>query len=290
MSGETQATAETTTETTAETTATGAAAELAGTNAPEWASGFSEENQSWLATKGLAGPEQVVNSYRNLEKLFGAEKAGNTFTIPENGDASAWDAIYDKMGRPESAAAYELGDDPFASAMGEAFHKAGLSPDRAAMIKEAADAFTAEAEAAKIKEWNAQSQAEHNEWKQELGAKGYDAALKAYRAATVEFDLSPQKVQAIEEALGTKQALQLISAIGAKIGEDTLPDPNRISQIKQEAGEKIAALKSDRAFRQKFADGDTQALELWNRLHEQQHQADPKAYARSNFLNDVPGL
>ncbi len=287
MTDEAQATTETQ-DAPAETT--GAAAGLAQTSAPDWAGAFSDENREWVAKKGLADAESAVNSYRQLEKLFGADKAGRTVTLPENGDATAWNEIYDKMGRPESAADYGLGDDPFASAMADAFHKAGLSTDRAGAIKEAADTFIASQEAARADEWNKQSEREHDEWRQELGSAGYDKAVKAYRAATVEFDLDPGKIQKLEEAIGTKETLKFISMIGAKIGEDTMPDPAKIQIAHQEASAKIEALKADKHFRQRFANGDADAVELWERLHEQAHAADPKAYARQNFQGIVPGV
>lgn len=84
----------------------GAGAAAAGAETT-WASGLAPEAQQLAKAKGWKDVGAVMTSYAELEKLVGADK----IALPGK-DAKPEDfaAIYDKLGRPESADKYDLGD------------------------------------------------------------------------------------------------------------------------------------------------------------------------------------
>jgi hypothetical protein len=98
------------------------------------------ENQELVKTKNWANPDAALRSYAELER-----KMGGAIFLPEpTADPTAWDGIFDRMGRPKSAAEYKLErpkdlpetayDADTAEQMKGVFHKAGLTPRQAAII------------------------------------------------------------------------------------------------------------------------------------------------------------
>ena len=52
------------------------------TNTQEtWYSGLPEETRGMVEIKGWKGPEDAIQSYANLEKMLGADKAGRGLVI-----------------------------------------------------------------------------------------------------------------------------------------------------------------------------------------------------------------
>ena len=81
----------------------------------------------------------MLESYRHLEKLIGRDK----IALPKEGDAEAWNAVYDRLGRPENAEGYEIAvpeglerDSAFEEQMRGLFHKAGLTKMQVAALAE----------------------------------------------------------------------------------------------------------------------------------------------------------
>lgn len=83
--------------------------------------------------KGWQTAVDAVKSYRDLEKMLGADRAGRTVTIPaDESDAAAWNQVYDRLGRPANAEGYQLpvpeGQPPeFAKMAAAEFYKLGVS-------------------------------------------------------------------------------------------------------------------------------------------------------------------
>ena len=76
--------------------------------APSWTEGLAEDAQGYVENKGWSGPDQMLESYRNLEKAMGAP-GESVLTLPKNAeDTEAWGVVYSRLGRPEDAAGYEL--------------------------------------------------------------------------------------------------------------------------------------------------------------------------------------
>jgi hypothetical protein len=132
------------------------------------------ETKSWLATKNLPDAESAFKSYRNMESIFGADRAGRTFMLPKDeNDAEGWASVAKRLGVPESADGYKLPlpegvDDGFARAAAGAFHKAGVPPRQANAIASWWNGWVTEQVTAGERETDARIASEidqlHREW------------------------------------------------------------------------------------------------------------------------------
>src|SRR4051812_33433335 len=90
---------------------TGTAAPAAGTGAPaafDWkTAGLDDASAAFVAEKQFKDMSTAIQSHRNLEKLVGVP-ADKLLRLPTDDSPEAWNAIYDKLGRPKDAAGYNL--------------------------------------------------------------------------------------------------------------------------------------------------------------------------------------
>ena len=194
-----------------------------------WVAGFEDADLSAYAeAKGFHNtqPENVVNSYRNLEKLMGADKAGRTFTLPgEGATAEEMNTFYSKIGRPDDAAGYGLtaseGDTTgFADAASAKFHELGISAKQAAGLHEFWEGFTGDMQ---TKANNAQQISRvdaENALKREWGA-AYDTRLANVDKAAAAFGLGEDQLLGLREAMGPVEAMKFVYDLNTKIGDDT---------------------------------------------------------------------
>lgn len=109
----------------------------------DWSSGLSEGNRKIVEAKGWVGkgPDTILDGYRELETQLGK------VIVPPKDDASPedWSKFFGKLGRPETAEAYELKRPegipenlPYDAKTADEFkvwaHEAGLTPKQAAAI------------------------------------------------------------------------------------------------------------------------------------------------------------
>ena len=183
-------------------------------SAASWLDKLSAEDRTYAESKGWKSdtpPDALLSSYKNLEKVWGADKAGRALMLPKDAnDTAALDAIYDKLGRPADPSGYEIslpeGVEPdFADKAKGWFHKAGLSTGQAKAVTEAYQAAELEQaqaleqrdateKAALEKEWGAEytnkvetakrgiaaaGAADHPAFAAELGLQLLDPAARA---------------------------------------------------------------------------------------------------------------
>ena len=185
------------------------------------------ELKGWAENKGFPGIEEALNSYHNLEKTFGADKAGRTVTLLGDDPApEAFSEFYNKLGRPEKAEGYsfaapEGADDTFANAAKEMFHGAGVTEAQASKIvdwyegqagstieqsEEAQAEAVASAEAGLKKEWGA----------------AYEQNMAATDAVAAKLGIPDDVLVGLNKAMGGLEATKWVHALNAKIGEDTV--------------------------------------------------------------------
>jgi hypothetical protein len=230
-----------------------------------------------VANKGWTEPKQVLEGYRNLEKLLGADKAGNAVILPKS-DATPEEqaAFFNRLGRPTDAAGYKIevpqgGDPEFAKQAGAWFHELGLTQRQG------------EALAAK---WNqhvgglgaAQVQA------QQAAFAADDAALKtswgqafAQNVAQAQVGMraigGPEAVDKLSAALGHKATMEFLQSIGSRMGEASFEGGQTATKFGDaltpgEAKAKIAELRADKSFVAKYLSKDAGAVAEMKRLHE----------------------
>lgn len=220
------------------------------------------EGKAWAESKGWTKDTDtgvVADSYRNLEKLFGADKAGRTLLLPKDDtDKAALDAVYDKLGRPKDAKDYEIeipqGADPtFANTAKDWFHKAGLSKAQAKAVTESYKAAELDA----VNEMNTRHANEVEGLQKEWGAE-FDAKVETGKAATKAAGLADEHVRAIEKALGPASAAKMFEFFGRNYlearppGNENRTTPSFQNMNPAQAQQKIDQLYQDRNFMARY--------------------------------------
>lgn len=198
-----------------------------GGDAPAPWYGSNPDTKAYVEAKGFKDGESAIGSYRNLETLIGADKAGRTVVLPKDEkDADGIKAYRSKIGVPDKPEGYvvpdafkdSLKDDPvwplatstavksglpareFSSFLGE-FLTAVKQRNEDARTKEVTDSESAKA--ALLAEWGDKADANS------------ELARRVVRAGGIgEDDLAT-----MEKALGTTKFLKMFHSLGTKLAE-----------------------------------------------------------------------
>lgn len=185
--------------------------------------GSNPETKAYVEAKGFKDGESAIGSYRNLETLIGADKAGRTVVLPKDEkDADGIKAYRSKIGVPDKPEGYAvpegLKDDPVWPLATSAALKHGLPAkefasflgDFLAGVKQR----NADAETKAKTESETELAALNAEWGDKAAANS-ELARRVVRAGGIdEADLSK-----METALGTTKFLKMFHALGTKLGE-----------------------------------------------------------------------
>ena len=220
--------------------------------------------QHVVDSHGFTDPSMVLKSYSHLEKLHGVPPE-QIIKLPKSNDAKEWDAVYAKMGRPESADKYvvtvpEGQSADFATAAKAWFHTAGLSQAQVTKLTEQWNAHmdaTTKAETAKVEQTN---QISVNELKKEWGAS-YDEKAEIVDRAAETFGMTQDQLQVLKIGLGPKGAMQFLYNIGSKIAVESSTVPGMSSKggftmTPEQARAAIDAKRHDRNFSALFNSPD----------------------------------
>ena len=221
-----------------------------------------------VKAKGWKGPADALLSYQNLEKVFGADKAGRTILAPKSDDdADGWSAVYNRLGRPESADKYELpvpdGDDgSFAQAAAPVLHELGLTTKQAKGLAEWWNQASSSRIEAADEAFSKQSEAEYSALKGEWGAaaaQNEELAKRAVLKFGKEAGIDEATFDSLERAIGTAKVMKLFHAIGAKFGEADFvgsDTPSSGALTPAQAKNKVASLFADQEFMGRYMHQD----------------------------------
>ncbi len=198
------------------------------TEAPAWYEGFEDVSIGTAQNKGWKGPEDVIKSYRELEKFKGANE-DQLLRIPDDpDDEDGWSKFYGKLGRPESAEGYKFEmpegldvDQEFLSAFKEQAFAVGLNNEKAGKIVEWWNAVQAESTTAAAEQKELDQNTELATLKKEWGT-GYDESAELGRRAATHFGVDPETLDQLEDTMGTAKLLKLFKNIGDSISEDKM--------------------------------------------------------------------
>jgi hypothetical protein len=240
------------------------------------------EHLNLVTERGWKSPDDVMKSYRNLETATGVppERLIKLPAPRDAGDPKAWDAIYTKLGRPETADKYLLpvpdGDKgELVAAMKPILHKAGLSQSQATVLATEWNAMTQAAAKAAQTATEAKNLSEVTALKQAWGTDFNSRSALVDRAAET-FGMKQDQLDAMKAAMGPKGAMEFLYNIGSRIAvEDTtvpgITGQNQFGLTPEAAVAKIASLKSDRDFASLFNSKDAkqrmEARQEMDRLH-----------------------
>jgi len=225
-------------------------------------------------------PADLLKSYTNLEKLTGVP-ADKLIRIPKDNDPAAWNEVYTKLGRPESAEKYvipipEGQPKDFANEAAKWFHEAGLPQSSVTKIAEKWNGFVEAQQKATMEKQAQENQVQINDLKKAWGPNYEQNAAIVDRAAET-FGMNQDQLSALKDVLGPKGAMEFLHNIGSKIATESTKDPAGMTQRGEftmspdQAKAKIAQLKGDRSFSQLFVSQDPkqrmEARAEMDRLH-----------------------
>lgn len=258
----------------------GNAAESGGEQQGPWYGELDNDIKGWAENKGWKTPQDALRSAWNLEKLLGADKAGNALVMPKEDDTEGWNAFYDRLGRPESPDKYQfnLPEGDQESEIGgwfrEQAHQLGLTQQQAAKLFEGFNERAAAMHQDQQTQTQAQQTADIAALKKEWG-QAYEDNIMAGRKAARQFGFDGEKLSKLESALGTKDMLEMMANIGRSIGEHSFEGgntPGGFGLTPAAAKQQVAELKGDEQFNKAYLDaqhpGHKGAVEKMKRLME----------------------
>jgi hypothetical protein len=270
---------DTTTQTAATTTT--AAPPATSTTGFDWKSvGVDDAGLNMVNDRQWKSPADLLKSYSNLEKLTGVP-ADQIIKLPKGNDPAAWNEVYTKLGRPESADKYvipvpEGQPKEFASEASKWFHEAGLPQSAVTKIAEKWNGFMDAQQKAHAEKQAQDQQIQVNELKKTWGAE-YDKNASVVDRAAETFGMNQDQLSALKQVLGPKGAMEFLHKIGSKIAVEGQGDPAGMTQRGEftmnadQAKAEIARLKGDKDFARLFTSADPkqrmEARANMDRLH-----------------------
>lgn len=197
-----------------------------------WYDTAPDEMKGYIQNKAWDDPIKVVEAYQNLEKLRGVPE-DRLLKLPKDGEPM--DAIWNKLGRPETPDKYEIKlpedvgqlDENRVRAMKEVAHKLGITQKQLQGLAEIDAQYMTKA----VQEYNTQLQQkqeiEYNNLVKEWGSNASEREELARRFVRSNMPDGLDKEETltkIENAIGTANMLKLFANAGDKFKEDRLPN------------------------------------------------------------------
>lgn len=238
-----------------------------------WYDGFSDANKGVVQDRQWSGPEALVESYVNLEKLTGVGP-DRLLKLPKSGAApEEWNPVWERLGRPGTPEGYEFSKDNRDPALlewaGKAFHKHGLPKSAAEGLLKDYEEFTQQmldSEEARYSEGVVQ---QANGLKKEWGA-AFDQNVSLAKSAAAKLGMDAYKVDALERILGFDGVMKMFHDIGSRTGESDFvtggPTPLGV-MTPAAAKARISALQGDPDFGRRYIAGDSSARAEMDKLH-----------------------
>lgn len=247
--------------------AAGAAASGAGAAAAfDWKAtgGIDDLGLATVTAKGWKGPSDLLGSYVNLEKLVGAPPE-LVIKLPKDVTPESMAPVYDKLGRPKTAADYKLpvpaGDSgEFAKHASGWMHELGLSANQGVKLAEKWNAHFDGLAKTNLANYTKAVDADKVALRGEWGDK-HDANHSLAQQAAVALGVTAEQVAALEKTMGYAGTHKFFQSIGSKMGEaEFVNGGGRRSDFggltPESARAQITALKADKGYIAKFNHSD----------------------------------
>ncbi len=241
-----------------------------------WLPGADELTVGYVQNKGWDNPAKAVESYRNLEKLFGADKAGNTVVLPKpDAQPAELDAFYNRLGRPASADGYKIpvpeGSDPaFSKVAAQWFFENGVPAKAAEGIATKWNEFAKQqaelADQTRVEKFTVEDQALRKKW----GA-AFDQNLGQVKSFYQAAGLDETVIDALQESMGHLRTMEFLHSLAIKTGEPEFVNGQTQpgfggAMTPEQAKARVEDLKADPTWRAKYLNGDVTAKDEMARL------------------------
>lgn len=203
--------------------------------------GFSDEETKYVGDKGWKAPKDLLKSYRELENM-----ESKRISIPADDDAEAWNKLYAKLGRPETADKYDIGvNDNDKAEIQKLMFETNQTSKQAKALVAGFDKLIKE----KQKAADALIDAENKKQEESVIAEWGDDADKnrelMSRGAKL-LGLDDADLAAIRMTIAPKKYMEAMKRLGEAISEDNIPAGNKTGQSE--------AMSTEEYFKQFFKD------------------------------------
>ena len=225
--------------------------------------GANELMVGFAGLKGWKSGADAVQSYQNLEKLLGAEKAGRTVVVPgDNATPEELAAFRSRLGVPNDAKSYDIKlpegvDTTFADTAKTWFHDAGLTPKQAENMAQKWTEYMTEGQATVAKAKADKVVAEASALDAEWGAAREQNVGLAQRTRQA-LGIGDAEIDAIADVIGLKRTVQMFHKLGTRTGEAEFIDGTSAANTVMTpamAKAKIAALQTDKGWVTRYTQG-----------------------------------
>ena len=173
-------------------------------NVASWKSDLPEDLRDHSALSSINDVGNLAKSYINAQSMIGRDK----IAIPsQHSSPEDWNNVYDRLGRPESADAYEVNvgdntDEQFMSWYKNTAHEIGLNPTQASKLAESYNELFL-AQQAEAPNYDALRSENEAALKKEYGGK-YDENIKLGSSMLTEFSDMDNPLTELDMADGSK--------------------------------------------------------------------------------------
>ena len=178
----------------------------------------SEEEFSYISNKGFRGPQDLLKSYRELEKAYSSK-----VSIPKDGDKEGFDKLYMKLGMPQDLDGFDIDFLEQDKDIGNQFKQVCLENN---ILPQSAKALydwfvkSRDEEVSKASQhWADVSLNEMEEVKQEWGASA-KRNMEMMKRGVRMISQDENVIENMEQALGTKEMMKMCCRLGEAVSED----------------------------------------------------------------------
>lgn len=269
---------------------------LSAAPAAKWYSTYDAETQNYITQRGLADKDpaaaflEAAKAHREAQAYIGVPKEQLLKLPKADAPPEEWDAVWQRLGAPKDASGYDFSTVKFSDgseaepafvdflrAQAAALH---LSPENAQRLAAETVKFLETADATVSADEQAAATRALEQLRQSWGAN-YDAhkviADRAYAAVMQAAGFDQAKMTAAVQQLGSMvgkvEAMQMLLAIGMKMGEDQFvggggPGGNTTFYTKESAVARINELKQDSEFAKRWLAGGVNETKEMSNLHQ----------------------
>lgn len=237
------------------------------------------KNKGWDQKPAIEALSEAIKSYNEVEKYLGIPKDQIVRMPKDAADKEGWAAFNKRIGVPEKADDYDFSkikfadgsdlDEDFTTAMRNAAFARGIPAGNAAEFVADVVKFMDSADANEVAAKTAEIAKGRDELAASWGTKMESNKFIASQAAQ-KLGLGEDFVSRLENELGYAATMQTFLKLGQMMGEDKFvangEGPAKGVLTREQASDRLAELKRDAEWVNKFNNGDYKANEEFNAL------------------------